>query len=78
MQDGKSTYYSESVSIEVKDPYVTTGSILTNYFGLGGEVLIPESLSLTEIGSYAFANFEYIDKTPEEITEEILACIEIK
>ena len=70
LMDGKSTYYSKSINVEVKDPYVTTGSILTNYFGLGGEVIIPESLSLTEIGSYAFANFEYIDKTPEEITEE--------
>lgn len=70
LMDGKSTYYSKSINVEIKDPYVTTGSILTNYFGLGGEVIIPESLSLTEIGNYAFANFEYIDKTPDEITEE--------
>ena len=70
LMDGKATYYSKSINVEVKDPYVTTGSILTNYFGLGGEVIIPKTLSLTEIGSYAFANFEYVDKTPEEITEE--------
>ena len=68
--DGKSTYYSKSISIEVKDPYVTSGPVLQNYFGLGGTVVIPESLSLTEIGQFAFSNYDYIDKLPEEITEE--------
>ena len=67
MQDGKSTYYSETVSVEVKDPYVTTGASLTHYFGLGGTVTIPGDMHLTEIGSFAFANFEYVDKTPEEL-----------
>ncbi|MBQ7378200.1 MAG: leucine-rich repeat protein [Clostridia bacterium] len=70
MMDGKSTYYSKSISIEVKDPYVTSGPVLQNYFGLGGTVVIPESLSLTEIGQFAFSNYDYIDKLPEEITEE--------
>ena len=70
MLDGKSTYYSKSISIEVKEPYVTSGPVLQNYFGLGGTVVIPESLSLTEIGQFAFSNFDYIDKLPEEITEE--------
>ena len=68
--DGKSTYYSKSISIEVKDPYVTQGPILQNYFGLGGTVVIPESLSITEIGQFAFSNYDYIDKSPEEITDE--------
>ena len=65
--DGQSTYYSETVSVEVKDPYITTGPSLTHYYGLGGSVEIPERLSLTEIGQFAFSNFEYIMKTPEEL-----------
>lgn len=65
--DGKSTYYSESVSVEVKDPYVTTGASLTHYYGNGGMVTIPEHLTLTEIGSFAFSNFNYVAKTPEEL-----------
>ncbi len=71
LMDGQSTYYSQSINIEIKDPYITTGPSLTHYFGLGGTVNIPESLSLTEIGQYAFANFDYIPKTEEdEISEE--------
>ncbi|MBR5286831.1 MAG: leucine-rich repeat protein, partial [Clostridia bacterium] len=65
--DGQSTYYSETVSVEVKDPYITTGASLTHYYGLGGLVEIPERLSLTEIGQFAFSNFEYVMKTAEEL-----------
>ncbi|MBQ8518613.1 MAG: leucine-rich repeat protein [Agathobacter sp.] len=67
LMDGKSTYYSENVSVEVKDPYVKTGSSLTHYYGLGGLVTIPEDLRLTEIGNFAFANFDYVAKTAEEL-----------
>ena len=67
LQNDKSTYYSETISIEVKDPYVNAGSILTNYYGNGGLVTIPDRLSLTEIGSFCFSNYEYIAKTPEEL-----------
>ncbi len=67
LMDGKSTYYSENVSVEVKDPYVKTGASLTHYYGLGGLVTIPDDLRLTEIGNFAFSNFEYIAKTPEEL-----------
>ncbi len=67
LQDDKSTYYSETVSVEVKDPYVTTGASLTHYYGNGGLVDIPADLSLQEIGSFAFSNFEYIMKTEEEL-----------
>ena len=67
MQDGKSTYYSESVSIEVKDPYVTSAGKLTHYYGLGGLVTIPDDLMLTAIGSFAFSNFDYVEKTEEEL-----------
>ena len=67
MMDGKSTYYSETVTIEVKDPYVHNGGILNHYYGNGGAVTIPADLSLTEIGSFAFSNFDYVAKTPEEL-----------
>ncbi len=70
MMDGKSTYYSKSISIEVKDPYVTQGPMLQNYFGLGGVVEIPASLGLTQIGQFAFSNYEYVDKDPSLVTEE--------
>lgn len=65
--DDQSTYYSETVTVEVKDPYVTTGASLTHYYGNGGLVDIPKDLSLTEIGQFAFSNFEYIMKTEEEL-----------
>ena len=68
--DGKNTYYSKTINIEIKDPYVTSGPSLTHYFGLGGRVEIPKSLALTKIGQFAFSNFEYIPKDPSEITEE--------
>ena len=67
LMDDESTYYSETVSVEVKDPYVTTGPSLTHYYGNGGLVDIPKRLSLTEIGSFAFSNFNYIMKTEEEL-----------
>lgn len=67
LQDDESTYYSETVSVEVKNPYVTTGASLTHYYGLGGLVDVPDDLSLTEIGQFAFSNFEYIMKTEEEL-----------
>ncbi|MBE6618622.1 MAG: hypothetical protein E7626_02410 [Ruminococcaceae bacterium] len=68
--DGKNTYYSKTINIEIKDPYISTGPSLTHYFGLGGRVEIPSSLALTSIGQFAFSNFEYIPKDPSEITEE--------
>ena len=67
MQDGRSTYYSETVSIEVKDPFVTNGASLSHYYGNGGLVVFPDDLAVTEIGSFAFSNFEYVEKTEEEL-----------
>ncbi|MBE6563054.1 MAG: DUF4366 domain-containing protein [Ruminococcaceae bacterium] len=67
MMDDRSTYYSETVSVEVKDPYITTGPSLTHYYGNGGLVDVPARLSLTEVGQFAFSNFNYIMKTPEEL-----------
>ena len=66
MMDGASTYYSETVSVDVKDPYIKTGSTLTNYYGNGGLVDIPDDLGITTIGSFAFSNFEYVMKSDEE------------
>ena len=71
VMDGKNTYYSQTINIEVKDPYITTGPSLTHYFGNGGRVEIPTSLSLTDIGQFAFSNFDYVEKGPgDEISED--------
>ena len=67
MQDGRNTYYSETVSVEVKDPFITLGASLSHYYGNGGVVSIPADLALTEIGSFAFSNYDYVDKTEEEL-----------
>ncbi len=67
LMDDRSTYYSETVAVEVKDPFITTGPSLTHYFGNGGLVVIPDRLHLTDIGSFAFANFDYVEKTEEEL-----------
>ena len=70
--DGKPTYYSKSISISVKEPWITSGPSLTHYFGLGGTVTFPETLAVTEIGQYAFSNFDYVPKTEEdEISIEV-------
>ncbi len=70
--DDKATYYSKSISVEVKEPWITSGPSLSHYFGLGGTVTFPETLAITEIGQYAFANFDYVPKTEEdEISEEV-------
>ncbi len=70
--DGKNTFFSQSLNIEVKDPYITTGPSLSHYFGLGGVVQIPDTLAITSIGQYAFTNFDYIPKDPaiDEISED--------
>ncbi len=67
MMDDRSTYYSQSISIEVKDPFINTGATLTHYFGMGGVVNFPADLHLKEIGSFAFANFDYVLKNEEEL-----------
>ena len=70
--EGKNTYFSETVDVEVKDPWIRSGPGLSHYFGLGGEVIVPADLNLTEISQYAFSNYDYIDKVEgiDEISEE--------
>ncbi len=65
--DGAKTYYSKTITVSVKNPYITTGPSLTHYFGNGGLVQIPESLMLTEIGNFGFSNYEYVAKEEWEI-----------
>ncbi len=66
LQNGKPTLSSKSISIEVKDPYVRTGPTLNNYYGAGdmnsGKVSIPADMLFTQIGQFAFSNFNYIPK----------------
>ena len=69
--DYASTYYAQSLNIEVKDPYITTGPNLTHYFGNGGLVHIPADLAITTIDQFAFSNFDYVAKDPwDEISED--------
>ena len=70
LHNGNSTYYSETINIEVKEPYVTSGPILTNYYGLGGKISIPASLAVTEIGQFAFSNFDYTPKTEFDVIND--------
>lgn len=67
MMDDRSTFFSETVSVEVKDPYTRTGGQLTHYYGLGGQVSVPADEGYKEIGNFAFANFDYVMKTEEEL-----------
>ena len=70
--DGNRTYFSETIDVEVKNPWIRTGPSLTHYFGNGGTVTVPSNLNLTEIGQYAFSNFDYVEKVEgvDEISEE--------
>lgn len=70
--DGKNTFFSETISVSVKNPWIRTGPGLTHYFGLGGVVKVPADMNLTEISQYAFSNFDYIEKVEgvDEISEE--------
>ncbi len=75
MMEGKSTYYSQTINIEVKDPFITSGPTLTNYFGCGtgnnGSVVFPTDLAINAIGQFAFSNYDYVDKgADDEISEE--------
>ena len=69
MQDGKATFTTKTISIEVKDPYVRTGPTLDSYYGLGdmnsGIVEIPADMLFTKIGQYAFSNYTYVSKDLE-------------
>lgn len=66
----KTTFYSQSISITVKNPYDVNSIYLFHYYGLGGEVKIPEDLGITEIYQYAFANYNYIDKDANDVIDE--------
>ena len=70
LKDGKATYYSKNIAITVKDPYITSGPTLTNYYGLGGAVVIPQNLAITEIGTFAFSNVDYVEKTDDDIIND--------
>ncbi|MBQ7356615.1 MAG: leucine-rich repeat protein [Clostridia bacterium] len=69
--DGKNTLYSQAISIEVKEPWITQGPALTAYYGAGGKIVFPERLAITDINQFAFANYDYVLKEPwEEVSEE--------
>lgn len=78
LMDGKSTYYSQTIVITVKDPYSTNGAYLIGYYGDGESidgvdhvVNIRKDLGLEEISAYAFSNYEFVPKDEnDEITKE--------
>ena len=65
-ENNKSTNYSATIRVSVKDPFISAGSTLSAYHGNGGVVTIPNDLSIKTIGSFAFSNFDYVLKTEEE------------
>ena len=72
VMDGKNTLYSATVNITVKEPFVTSGPSLSNYFGAGdssNHVTFPSTLAITEIGQFAFSNYDYVDKDPSELND---------
>ncbi len=75
MMNGKATYYTKTINIEIKDPFITSGPTLTQYFGAGngnsGVVTFPQELAINAIGQFAFSNYDYVDKGEgDEISEE--------
>lgn len=68
---GKNTMYSQTIRITVKNPYSVQSGYLNSYMGLGGEVVIPDDFGLSDINTFAFSNYHYVPKGPEdEISEE--------
>ena len=65
-ENGKSTNYSATVKVSVKDPFMAANGNLQSYHGEGGIVTIPKDLSITTIASFAFSGFDYVLKTDEE------------
>ena len=65
-ENGKSTNYSATVKVSVKDPFAAANGTLQSYHGEGGIVTIPKDLSVTNIAAFAFSNFDYVLKTDEE------------
>lgn len=60
--NGKATLYSQRITITVNDPFTTQSIYLMSYKGLGGTVTIPSDRGITTIYSFAFSNYEYVDK----------------
>ena len=66
MSGDKATLYSARVAISVKDPFTSNAIYLMSYKGLGGEVIVPDDRGITTINSFAFSNYEYVDKDPSQ------------
>ena len=62
LYEGKATTFVEMISVNVKDPWITSGSYLTAYRGNGGNVVIPTDRGITRISQYAFSGYEYVAK----------------
>ena len=72
LYNGKSTGNSKRIEITVKDPVITSGMYLSAYKGSGedGIVNLPSDRGIEVIRSYAFSNYEYVDKDENDIIDE--------
>ncbi|GAB1360363.1 hypothetical protein MASR1M31_21680 [Porphyromonadaceae bacterium] len=52
--------------------------ILTRYFGVGGDVVIPDELGITSIGSTAFSGCTSMNSVviPKEVTSIIISAFD--
>ena len=69
----KETTTTRTIYITVKQAYETNGPYLLGYKGLGGKVVIPEDLGITEIQQFAFSNYDLVPKdlsAGDEISKE--------
>lgn len=68
---GKATnYFVGAVDVTVKDPFTTNSIYLMSYKGNGGKVVIPDDRGITTIQSYAFSNYEYVEKGADDVIDE--------
>ncbi len=69
----EATNTTRTIYITVKAPYETNGPYLLGYKGLGGTVVVPADLGITEIQQFAFSNWDLVPKdlsAGDEISEE--------
>lgn len=62
--DGKTSTLVARCEVTVKSPFIVENRILTEYKGLGGDVVIPDDLGIMYIGSFAFCHYK-VDNTIE-------------
>ena len=69
--DWEKTLYSTSVTLRVQNEFTVSNYTLTDYNGLGGEVIIPTDMNIWYIGAEAFKDNDNITKIviPASVTQ---------